>query len=493
MKRTRILALMLALAATVGLAACQSGESSPDSDVSTAETTAGSNADSTPDLDDFLSFETDPPAGETTAQTTAAGNQSPGEQTPSEPAMTGTTAVAADSFAWPELDFASKTVKILTISDPTEDEDLVSTLKEQYDLTIEPIVRDWFEISTALSTNVMAGTSPDMVLFRNDQTDFYSFVVKDLVQPVEPYVDFSSDIYKDILTYYSKTKVNGKNYLLIDAVNDGPLVVYNRKIFRDSGVEEPWSYYQKGTWNWDTLKEIGPKLTADTNGDGVTDQVALATGVPYSFVYTTGQTYGKLDLENKKSVSNLRNKDIARAMNFLLDACYKDKWADGGIVNSEELFKNEMAAMMFMPDGSGINASAIRDIAARGDLGLCPMPQDPTKDKLYGQVMLTANFIPKGAANPYGAVAVNAVRRYLNTTDEGQRLSLEYMKNEWHFTDLNITQYNAASEKQTPVLELAPFLGYTPVWNCILEGTPWANTIASHETRIQEIVDGIFN
>lgn len=55
-------------------------------------------------------------------------------------------------------------------------------------------------------------------------------------------------------------------------------IFYNKRMFKEAGidVDEPYELQKYNQWTWDKFEEYCKKLTKDTNGDGKTDQYAMA-------------------------------------------------------------------------------------------------------------------------------------------------------------------------------------------------------------------------
>lgn len=55
-------------------------------------------------------------------------------------------------------------------------------------------------------------------------------------------------------------------------------IFYNKRMFKEAGidVDEPYELQKSNQWTWDKFEEYCKKLTKDTNGDGKTDQYAMA-------------------------------------------------------------------------------------------------------------------------------------------------------------------------------------------------------------------------
>ena len=41
---------------------------------------------------------------------------------------------------------------------------------------------------------------------------------------------------------------------------------YNKKLFKEAGLEDPWELYQKGQWTWDKIEEYGRKVYDPNSG-----------------------------------------------------------------------------------------------------------------------------------------------------------------------------------------------------------------------------------
>ncbi len=60
-------------------------------------------------------------------------------------------------------------------------------------------------------------------------------------------------------------------------------IFYNKRLFKEAGIpeDEPYDLQASGEWTWDKFEEYCKKLTKDTDGDGKTDQYAMASFSKY--------------------------------------------------------------------------------------------------------------------------------------------------------------------------------------------------------------------
>ena len=407
----------------------------------------------------------------------------------------GNQEVSNKGFKWPELKFTNnKLTWLFWGGQPSKDADIVKLMKEKYGLEIDVINVNYNEMTSKLAALVMAGQSPDMVrMIDGNSGNFPGYIYKEIVQPIDSYVDFKNPIYTDMAYYYSKSKVNGKNYMLFNSTSTGGVVVYNKKMFKEAGVTEPYTLYKQGKWDWNAFADVASKLVADTDGDGVIDRKAYAIGSADAFIYTTGQSFGAIDHKNKKFKSNLKNADIARAVDFINNLGFTKKLGDHGITNADDLFKNELVAMNIIADGEHTKVGGWNtEIAKRGDLGIAPLPKDPEADKLYYYVWTDASAIPVGAKNPNAAVAYHACRRFLATDAEYVNKLHKSMKSSYYWSDENLEAYYASINAGEPVWDVVNWAGNTIAWNAVLMGQSWANRVAAEADATEAKVNSAF-
>lgn len=433
----------------------------------------------------------DPDPSGSSSTTKGAG----GESVKTTVKVTTTTRATLDNFVFPKLSFKNKTVRVMTTSDVAAPKYVKDKLKSQYGLTLQEEYVGWSEIPTKLSAAVLGNQAPDLVRYRSDNPDMPSFIVKNLVQPIDEFVDLNNVIYKDLAGYYEQTKWNDKHYLLIDDITNGSFVFYNKKLFNDYNVEDPWELYKAGKWDWDKFASLSVKFKDDTDKDGEQDRYGFTLNVPPSaLLYTTGEAFGTLDNKNQTITNNIKSANIARGMSLLHDLCFTKKGGANVIATGAELFANSVAAMTIsecMSIAEMTNQTAYTNLAKKGNLGIVPVPKDPKADSNYYLCRLTGWFIPRTAANPQGAIAYNAVKRFY-AADSATIKSMESDLKKAGYSDLNIEQLYANWNYGKAVFEFCPFIGYNSVWLSLMEKTPWATQIAQDAPTVQATIDDIF-
>jgi hypothetical protein len=172
-------------------------------------------------------------------------------------------------------------------------------------------------------------------------------------------------------------------------------------------------------------------------------------------------------------------------MNLIYDMLYVDRTGS----TSNEILKEfgEERAAMLLYDINPITQPEIVKLSKKGNVGLVPLPRDPKTDTYYTYSYIADDIIPKGAKNPQGAIAYNAVLRYRELNESGRDRQNKTNKEEYGFTDLMQEQYDEihrSGQGVTPVYDSMELLGYNAAWDCIYSGIPWATAVKQREAEV---------
>lgn len=391
----------------------------------------------------------------------------------------------------PSFDLSGKTVQIMANWTGSESDvvKLKEDVKKYYGIELDVLSVGWADIPQKLASLVLTGQAPDMVLKRSDLDDFPSNIVNELVQPIDDYLDLSHPLFAHLQDAYKATAWDGKHYLAITEIGTGTAVYYNKKMLEDNGQPLPWDLYQDGQWTWDKLKEIS--LAMKIEKDGTVEQYGFALHRPYPWAYTVGKPFGSLDGENKTIVNNIQDPDFARAMNYLSDMIINDKLCPSRIDGALDLFRREQTPILIaeriyqMPE--------VIELAKAGNLGIAPMPRDPEKDTHYVRGSAEGWFVPVGAKNPQGAMAVLSTSVYNSTNAAAKAEKQQLLKEQCFLSDENVKQLETAEKTGvTPVLETAPWIGYDSVWLMVGNNVNWTTQIDSDLPRINAHIAELF-
>lgn len=181
---------------------------------------------------------------------------------------------------FPAIPLESKEIRVMN-PDPEFDEKLVELLEQQYGVKPIPVTVSWADIPVRLSTMVMSDDAPDLVVNRSDLEDYPSYIVNNLVQPIDGYINLEHKLFRDLKDAYEYSLWDGKHYMLIGHLGHEMGVMFNTKLFEEYDLENPWELYLKGEWDWDALREMAIELTEDEDRDGTPEPgMACSSSTP---------------------------------------------------------------------------------------------------------------------------------------------------------------------------------------------------------------------
>ncbi|MCM3042153.1 sugar ABC transporter substrate-binding protein [Paenibacillus motobuensis] len=157
------------------------------------------------------------------------------------------------------------------------------------EVKFEPVPGDGY--ATKLTTSLASGTAPDVFLI--GEGDFYAYVDKGVVEPLDDYVakDSSFDLKMYQQDLIDMERINDKLYYLPKDFN--PLALwYNKRIFDEAGIA-----YPSDEWTWDDLIATAQKLTKQENNKYT--QFGFNAGTWEYPIYTYLWAYGT-DIANEE-------------------------------------------------------------------------------------------------------------------------------------------------------------------------------------------------
>ena len=337
----------------------------------------------------------------------------------------------------------------------------------------------WATRFTDLSNYVLGGEGIDF--FPYDTEVFPNGAVTGMIQPVDDYIDYDSELWSPVKAANDQMLLGGKHYMLITGVTADNVCIYNRKTIEDYGLDDPAELYAEGNWTWDTFKQI---LTDYCNPDedrhGIDGwwaekAIMLTTGVPC------------IGLKDGKVVSNVNDPNMERVMNFMYDL-----YQNNLVLNKEPFGWAEKPEFMgegkemFYPCGLwalyGAPEIWTTKFGAVDEVMFVPMPKDPEADKYYLGASMDAFVMCKGAANPEGLARFMDCKRVANTDEGVLALGDEKLRNDYGWTDEMIAMQAECHRvtRENPVFDV-----YTGV-NADLTGV-----IDSGENGVRSAMRGI--
>ena len=316
LKLKRISSILLSIALCLMMMASCNQKKDPDRSKDENSSSVSQDTSETTNNEDTDSSETG------TEQT---GNQTAGNTTGKTNKSAGSTTSSVGS----KLDLKGRTItialfggeEIFTKKDGIYFEALKAAEKD-YNCKIKIVTYPILELITKVEQAAVAGTVP----FEAAMVEGYHAVPKNALSGqylcLSDYVSFDDTPWKDPVVKDIGV-FKGKRYTipLTPAAPTG--IYYNKKLVKAANLPDPWTYVDKGTWNWATFKSFAKALTKDTNNDGKPEQFGFISENPfYEFIITNGGQI--IDISSGSGVLKIGEPNAVEAINFVLEL-YEEK------------------------------------------------------------------------------------------------------------------------------------------------------------------------
>ena len=207
-----------------------------------------------------------------------------------------------------------------------------------------------------LAKAVQGGENVDMFPYTDNAVPYG--VSKDLFEPLDSYIDFTSERWSGISSLADKMAYKGSHYAVPTSIGDTNVLIYSRTAVKDADLEDPAALYKEGKWTWDAFVD----MMGEYSGYGCSGWIGKG------LMQSTGQPY--MNYDGSAFSSNLDNELLAEAggIQDKIHSWYSTEWYD--TYDDDLLFlgmgewaipqsnkANEDADIFFVPfpskDGSG--------------------------------------------------------------------------------------------------------------------------------------------
>ncbi len=396
------------------------------------------------------------------------------------------------------------TLKFLSFWDinPTEGKPVPVALQlfqTKYGGKIEYWPTTWETRYNDLATKVLGGDSPDM-FSATDLDLFPGKVAAGMFDPMDDYLDFNSDDWSEGAKQINEMhSVGGKHYIACTSTSTGMVMIYNKRIIEEYGLEDPAELAYNNDWTWDKFKEMCYEY-ADPDeeryavgGWWYEPGMILSTGVPV------------IGMDDGVIVNNLMSPELERVQNLFLEM--KNAGIMYPYAEYEWTVKPEWIGegkTLFYPIGRW--ALLEPDLSVYGEqdeIMFVPTPRDENADAWYltAHGGVDAYALCKGATNPE-AVAAYIKCLQVQVNDESvQVVNEEQLRTEYHWTDemIEMDRYITELTNAHPVIDFYAAVNTdvtdllsNSIKDASYNGTDWYSTRESLNDAVQANVDAIY-
>ena len=258
----------------------------------------------------------------------------------------------------------------------------------------------WEQRLQTLANKVTSKNSPDFYKADPAAGEWPALITKNLVSPIDGLIDYDSPLFAEFKPYAEQLKVGGRMYALTYGAGISlSYVFYNRKVFEDNGLETPYDFYMRDEWTVGKMHELAKALTVIEDGENVS--FGIYTHEEDAFIAATGHDLIIRDPETGKLVNNIRDPDVARALDRVQVMCREDKCMT---MDQTQAWPMMMDNKLGMWAGGGWEADNFSNLCDEGLIEYVPFPRDENADKWYVHGVVFADYIPLGAKNPEAAL-----------------------------------------------------------------------------------------
>lgn len=301
-----------------------------------------------------------------------------------------------------DLDFGGETINIVTppgygmVNTDGKDETLVARdeklkkLGEKYNATFK-VIEGRGTYWDAMASSIAAG-SPAGHIMVTQENYFMSWLkagaMADLTAAMEKTgIDFTDDRYSQVVRKY--TNLNNSQYCFSEAPLNptGTIWYFNKRIFSECNLGNPYEMVKNKTWTWDAVEEIAKKALK-TKADGTVEQWGLSA---YMHIYmlselcsTNGSTIADFDADGNP-VLTLNEPASMKAFEKMYDWTVVQKIAkcNDGSQNWDTALREFTNCNIAMTMGTNKLLQFIDESGMEDDFGILPSPMGPDADKYY--------------------------------------------------------------------------------------------------------------
>lgn len=371
----------------------------------------------------------------------------------------------------------------------------VKYLEENYGCTIEVQIVGSPTIMDTIATRISSGDSPDL-MDKNDST-YPHWMSKNMYSALDDYIDLSLPQWAGLEGYIDSYSWNGKHFYYPWQFSVSPeIVIYNRGLFEEMGLDDPYELYRAGNWTWDTFKQCMLDFVGDDS-----DKIGMYGYYFTSFINSNGSSLVSTD-ENGKLVNNMKSMQVEQAMTFLNDI-RKEGLTDPTVLNVEEtLITDGKAAFQLMGEWIFTNYAKKQNKNDALDIFFVPIPRSPYTDE-YNIAMSTFGYlVPEGAKHKaQAATFINICRMSTMDPELMAVTKVSEMKNKKYTDEVydfrqefkDPTKYNCFSEEycgfSTDTVDIIKKMMNDSAIDTSAEQQSWTQMRDENFNLIQEQID----
>ncbi|MCW5940780.1 MAG: sugar ABC transporter substrate-binding protein [Fimbriimonadaceae bacterium] len=259
-------------------------------------------------------------------------------------------------------------------------------------------------------------TAPDVM--RVDHYNFPQLVERRYFRDLTPYLQKDPDVGLDDFwpTAIEECTVGGRLYGL-NVLFGGILMYYNKDLFAQAGLEDPYILWKRGEWTWERMRQAAKAITKrDEKGRPKVVGLTIPP-FPNTIVAAWGHGGELLSADMKTSLAD--DPGTIQGYQYWADLVWKDRVAPTPAQGANAAFTFESGKVGFVFDWMGMTPR-YRAVVKSFAWDVCPIPRGP----VGGQTCIKGNQLVVSANSPNPDAAWRFVK-YLTSAPSEKRLYAE--------------------------------------------------------------------
>ena len=300
----------------------------------------------------------------------------------------------------------------------------ISLFNEKHNAKVElKVVSGNF--SENIAKSIASGSPYDLIA--NHGNYFPQTIFSDIYEPLDSYIDeldmFNADAPENggiSKTVNEAFTWKGKLYACGSAKSVyQDVIYYNKLMFQNSGLEDPYELWKNGQWTWDKFVSMGKQVT------DVANNICFLSGVDLT-IWWTMCGLSPVTMSGDTYTENLGSEEIISATHKFAELFYGDepimltKYAD---ITSGKAYTG-----VGVTDAYSIYADAAKKSSKFGrsadNLGVVPMPTGLAKNNMYPGHAAQGYSAAKGAKEPSLPAAYALFESRTSDSDVGSTMQM---------------------------------------------------------------------
>lgn len=373
----------------------------------------------------------------------------------------------------------------------------LTLFQEIYGGNIEYYHSEFGQRYSDLGTYISSGEGIDF-FYAGDLDAFPSGVLKDQFVSIDDYIDFDSELWKDVKVANDQFIWGGKHYIAVaQATGDNVACIYNRKTIQEAGLEDPAKLYEEGEWDWHAFEDMLEKFVDVDNKHYGIDSWWFEFGL----MNTVGVP--PVGIEDGKLRSYIDTEEMERVQNWMYELYQKGYIAIGvgdyGWTSRPQYIGE--GKLLFYPQGLyALYATKDQWTKQFGeDVFFVPMPKDPNADEYYIPVGIEAYAYVNGGQNPEGVTKFLDCKRFCITNETACEIADSIFIDDYGWTQEMVdmrTEMNRLGAEH-PIFDLSR--GVSTDCAELLDsylrnssrGTPWNETFGEINETVKNYINEV--